>query len=170
MLTGRRWRQKATAVDRAGDTGRVNEFDPAPILRQLEELRSRHHLEVSAAYVRGQETMADAVIGLIDGCDRAIASIPPEGVDWATGMTLLRDEAIAALVAVGYEPLDAVGARFDPAEHEAVAGLGEYVIECTRRGWRKGEHLLRPAQVVVGALHDQRLWQEEPELRRRRST
>jgi molecular chaperone GrpE len=62
---------------------------------------------------------------------------------------------VAALREAGVEPIEAVGRPFDPTVHEAVATiLGDaadvgLVARETRRGWRLGGELLRPARVVV---------------------
>jgi molecular chaperone GrpE len=64
---------------------------------------------------------------------------------------------MTALREAGAEPVDSVGQPFDPNVHEAVAtsssesGESGTVVRELRRGWRLGDELLRPAQVVVAA-------------------
>ncbi len=60
-----------------------------------------------------------------------------------------------ALREAGAEPVPTVGRPFDPAVHEAVAVAPANgappgtVVREVRRGWRLGDELVRPAQVVV---------------------
>ena len=64
---------------------------------------------------------------------------------------------VKALREAGAEPIDSVGAPFDPRLHEAVATVPSNdaepgtVVGEIRRGWRLGDQLLRPAQVAVAA-------------------
>lgn len=54
----------------------------------------------------------------------------------------------------GLERIEALGAPFDPAEHEAVlhddSGDGEAVVEVFRTGYRLKGRVIRPAMVKVG--------------------
>jgi molecular chaperone GrpE len=64
---------------------------------------------------------------------------------------------VNALHEAGVDPIDAVGQRFDPKVREAVATIPSgsvepgFVVREVRRGWRLGDELLRPSQVVVAA-------------------
>ena len=64
---------------------------------------------------------------------------------------------LGALRAAGAEPVESKGRPFDPNVHEAVATVPSGDVEPgtvaheVRRGWRLGDDLLRPAQVVVAA-------------------
>src|SRR6516162_5300000 len=64
---------------------------------------------------------------------------------------------VKALREAGADPIESVGARFDPRLHEAVATVPSNDVEPgtvvgeIRRGWRLGDQLLRPAQVAVAA-------------------
>ncbi|HEX9443305.1 MAG TPA: nucleotide exchange factor GrpE, partial [Candidatus Binatia bacterium] len=55
----------------------------------------------------------------------------------------------------GVNPIAALGERFDPAKHEAVAQLESRehdpntVVEEHQKGYYLADRLLRPAQVVV---------------------
>jgi molecular chaperone GrpE len=70
-------------------------------------------------------------------------------------MAATHRQFMTALREAGAEPLDSVGQPFDPNVHEAVATAPSEsvepgtVIRELRRGWRLGDELLRPAQVVV---------------------
>jgi len=71
------------------------------------------------------------------------------------GFELIRAKFLKILAEEGVTPLDAVGKLFDPACHQAVSfvehrGLTDQtVVELARPGYRMGDRMLRPAQVVV---------------------
>ncbi len=89
------------------------------------------------------------------------------------GFQMVYDQLIGALKIFGVTPLDVHESGFDPTHHEAVAHIpsDEYpadeIIAQTRRGWKLGEKLLRPVQVVIsagpGAPRDDELGQSQAE-------
>ena len=128
----------------------------------FENYRKRMAAEVQAASVRGKAELAGGLIGVIDNLERALAAAGIEpGAEttpedpMAQGVVLTYRELCAALERAGVEPFDPVGERFDPARHEALQKLpvdgaeAGTVVEVTQRGYRLGEHLIRPARVVV---------------------
>ena len=62
---------------------------------------------------------------------------------------------VSALRKAGAGPVESVGRPFDPKIHKAITMLPSdgvppgTVGRELRRGWRLGEELLRPAQIVV---------------------
>jgi molecular chaperone GrpE len=105
--------------------------------------------------VRGR--LLEPLFPLLDDLGRAFANVPAELEDdpWAQGIAMLRSRLQATLAGLGLEPVGVVGEPFDPARHEAVhhepdaTATGQDVIAVIRPGYRLGERLLRPAQVVV---------------------
>jgi molecular chaperone GrpE len=73
------------------------------------------------------------------------------------GFQMVHDQFAALLRKFGLTPLDVHEGHFDPHLHEAVSHVpsDEYaadeIVEQTRRGYRIGEKLLRPVQVVVSS-------------------
>ena len=71
------------------------------------------------------------------------------------GLKMIIGEFNKAFDTLGVKPLDAVGQKFDPALHEAVAHEASetvpegVVIKQWSNGFKMGEKLLRPARVVV---------------------
>jgi molecular chaperone GrpE len=74
-----------------------------------------------------------------------------------SGMTLVRKQLQDFLAENGLQPIDAVGKKFDPNLHEAIAHEpsdevpDHFVIRQTRRGYKYKDRLLRPAAVVVSS-------------------
>jgi len=81
----------------------------------------------------------------------------PEGVDesWVKGLELSVRKLEEALGTHGLQPIDAVGARFDPKLHEAVGHEEsrehpeDTVVAELRRGYRVRDRVVRPALVKV---------------------
>jgi len=71
------------------------------------------------------------------------------------GMKMINNEFSKAMEEFGVEEINAVGVKFDPKIHEAVAKESseeveeDSVIKQWRCGYKLGERLLRPATVVV---------------------
>ena len=74
-----------------------------------------------------------------------------------SGMTLVLKQLKDFLADNGLQPIEAVGQKFDPNVHEAIAHEPsdevpeETVIRQTRRGYRFKDRLLRPSTVVVSS-------------------
>jgi len=94
---------------------------------------------------------------LLDDLGRAFADVPGHLHDdpWAQGIGMLRSRLEGTLAGLGLEPVGMVGEPFDPTRHDAVhhepdpEADGQVVALVIRPGYRLGERLLRPAQVVV---------------------
>lgn len=73
------------------------------------------------------------------------------------GLRLVRTQFESALAKSNVTPIDAEGQPFDPNLHEAITHMPSpevpegTVIAQTRRGWKMGDKLLRPSQVVVSS-------------------
>jgi len=108
-----------------------------------------------AESIRGK--VLEPIFPLLDDLRRAFADVPPDLEDdpWARGIAMLRTRLEATLAGLGLELVGAVGEPFDPARHEAIyhepdpTGAGPNVAVVIRPGYRLGERLLRPAEVVV---------------------
>ncbi len=81
----------------------------------------------------------------------------PAGVDesWVKGLELSVRKLEEALGTHGLEPIDSVGSRFDPKQHEAVGHEEssehpeDTVVSELRRGYRIRDRVVRPALVKV---------------------
>ena len=149
---------------------------PAPDRRaeqlasQLEEANGRH-LRLAADFenykkrIRQEQldtmkyaaaTVAERLLPVLDDADRAI-SHAPEGVDesWLKGVRLTFQKLEEVLGSVGVERIEALGAPFDPKQHEAVASEEtakhpeDTVVAELRAGYRMHDRVLRPALVKV---------------------
>jgi molecular chaperone GrpE len=143
---------------------------PDALQRERDELHDRL-LRVTAEFDnyrkrtdRERRELSDAVAGdfardllpATDDLERALAAPAVAGDQvLRAGVELIHRQLIEALRRRGVTAFESVGQQFDPAWHEALAGVpaegrpdGEIVSE-VRRGYRIGSRLLRPALVQV---------------------
>ena len=90
-------------------------------------------------------------LGLADCAQNGTAETVTEGFQ------LIYNQLRSALEKAGVQTIDAEGQPFDPNLHEAISMLpsdtvpAEQVLAQSRRGYKIGAKLLRPAQVVVSS-------------------
>jgi molecular chaperone GrpE len=104
-----------------------------------------------------QHASADLIGRLLPVLDdlRNVLEHKPRGIDesWAKGLELSVRKLEEALGTHGLQPIDAVGARFDPKVHEAVGHEEstehpeDTVVSELRRGYRIRDRVVRPALV-----------------------
>lgn len=115
----------------------------------LENYRKRAGQEVERQVAEQAERALLEWIEAVDSVDRALRMAPSDG------LRSVREQMATILARQGVERIGAAGDRFDPELHEAVAAQESEevpegsVIEVSRPGYRRGERVLRPAQVVV---------------------
>jgi molecular chaperone GrpE len=96
---------------------------------------------------------------ILDDFERAMASATEAEREssWGQGLLLVERNLRGLLAAEGVEPIDAQGAEFDPRLHEAVGSAPSAqvpegrVLHVARQGYRKGDRVLRPTQVIVAS-------------------
>jgi molecular chaperone GrpE len=106
-----------------------------------------------------QHGSAELIARLLPGLDDLLNALAhkPEGIDeaWIKGVELSVRKLEDALRAHGVEPIEAVGAAFNPKFHEAIGHeiSDEYpedtVVRELRRGYRMRDRVVRPALVNV---------------------
>jgi molecular chaperone GrpE len=120
--------------------------------RRVEEERAQQARDATLAYIK-------RLLPILDDFERALASGTPEDLDssWGKGVQLVERNLRSLLAADDVQRITAEGAEFDPREHEAVGRQASsdvpegHVVHVVRPGYRKGERVIRPAQVVVSA-------------------
>lgn len=124
---------------------------------EFDNYRKRIERERQAQLEATVASVVEDLLPLMDDLERALAAEPgPEGADaYRRGVELIHRQMTDLLRKRGVEPIEAVGADFDPNLHEAVSydavegrRDGE-IIEEFRKGYRLGDRLLRPSMVRV---------------------
>ena len=124
-------------------------------LADADNLRKRHAREIAQLRDRERAEVARDWLPVLDNLDRALehAGTDPDAI--VEGVRAVRNEAVDLLSRLGYPRRDDLGARFDPARHDAVAAIPTTaappgtVVEVVQPAYGDGDHQLRPAQVVV---------------------
>ncbi len=125
------------------------------LLADFDNFRRRVTREQEATRREGRRAALGPLLPVVDTLERALATGSTDP-DFCEGVAATHRLFLAALREAGAEPVESVGEPFDPKVHEAVstvpaAGIEPgTVVREIRRGWRLGDQLLRPAQVVVG--------------------
>jgi len=158
------------APEAPGQTSPAAEARAGQLASRLEEANSRH-LRLAADFenykkrVRQEQldtmkyaaaTVAERLLPVLDDADRA-RSHAPEGIEegWLKGVRLTFQKLEEVLASVGVERIEALGAQFDPKQHEAVGSEEtakhpeDTVVAELRAGYRMHDRVLRPALVKV---------------------
>jgi molecular chaperone GrpE len=110
-------------------------------------------------YVRfANESLVRELLPVLDNFDRALDAARGDAgaAAWTAGIELIHRELLRALEKFGVTPFSAIGERFDPARHEAVARVPAgadqpemTAVAETLRGYQMHGRVLRPALVTV---------------------
>lgn len=128
----------------------------------FDNYRKRIDRERTETYNRVVADIAGKLLPVSDNLKRALeteASVEATESDefrhFLSGVDLISKQLNGVLDAYGVKPIDAVGQKFDPHQHEAVVmeATDEYepdtVIQEIRSGYKIGDKLIRPAMVKV---------------------
>ena len=122
-------------------------------LRQMAEFdnyRRRTNKEKLELIETAGERIFKDMLPLVDDFERAIKATDDEGVK------LIYQKFLSFLDKNDVHPIETDGADFNTDEHEAITtfAAGEdkkgKVIDCTQRGYKLGDKVIRFAKVVVG--------------------
>jgi molecular chaperone GrpE len=120
--------------------------------RRMDDERQQQALNATIGFIQ-------RLLPVLDDFERALTNATPEDLEssWGRGVLLVERNLRGILAAEDVQRISAEGAEFDPREHEA---LGQeptaavppgHVVHVVRPGYRKGERIIRPAQVIVAA-------------------
>ncbi len=123
----------------------------------LSNLKRRSEQELQEFGKFANQLFATDVLRIVDSLDRALQAIPENirGFTWIDGLLVFRAQINSLLKSQGVEEVKAMGEKFDPRYHEAVAqdgksGSAGVVQEVFQTGYTMHDRLLRPALVKVG--------------------
>lgn len=125
----------------------------------FDNYRKRSYKEMMQARLESKIDSITPVLNVFDHFDMAMMAMnQAENVDAIRdGMNMILTEFQKALDDLGVEKINAVGKKFDPTIHEAIANEPsneveeEHVVKQWRSGYRIGERVIRPANVVVSS-------------------
>ena len=120
----------------------------------------REAIEMISANNDGITDMViEGLLPIADGLDAGIKTgneMPDSEMDsWIDGLRIVHQRVMELLDRLDVHPLHSVGENFDPARHTAVAVehkqevSDNVVLEEQRRGYMRGEKVIRYAEVIV---------------------
>ncbi|TVR44415.1 MAG: nucleotide exchange factor GrpE [Planctomycetota bacterium] len=125
----------------------------------FDNIRKRLRREAAEAGNRAIARFARPLLLQMDNFGHALEAANPDAfMDFAMGVTMIRDGLLSALNEGGIAPIESQG-PFNPAHHEVVAEIPSdlpkgHIVAVQRAGFKLGEQLVRAAQVVVSAGQD----------------
>lgn len=120
------------------------------MMAEFDNYRRRTNKEKLELMATAGERIFTEMLPLVDDFERALAVIEDEGVK------LIYQKFIAFLEKNDVHAIETEGVDFNTDEHEAVTtfAAGEEqkgkVIDCTQKGYKLGDKVIRFAKVVVG--------------------
>ena len=150
-------RQAEGAAQAAGQAGEGSGEGSSPgederylrALADLDNYRKRAGQEIDRRVAERSEQLLLEWLQAVDSVERALR------MQASDGLRSVLEQMDAILARQGVERIGAEGDRFDPELHEAVAvdqtgkAPDRTVVDVARSGYRRGDQVLRPAQVVV---------------------
>jgi molecular chaperone GrpE len=129
------------------------------VAADFDNYRKRTARDQEALVARAHERLVKELLPVLDDLERALgAAAEHEEAKLEEGVRLVHRELSHVLQKEGLITVDTEG-KFDPHEHEALltqpseAEEGA-ILEVIQKGYRLGDHVLRPARVVVSAGGD----------------
>lgn len=134
------------------------------LVAEFDNFRKRNARDYVETLEAAQGKAYASLFPVVDNFERAFQDAPAEG-DWtpadpaafAKGMRLIREQLRTILSDAGVEEIPSEGAAFDPNLHDALTQMphdtvpADHVAAVHARGWKKGDKILRHAQVIVSS-------------------
>jgi molecular chaperone GrpE len=126
----------------------------------FENYKRRCAREKEEAIKYANTSLLEKLVSIVDHLELGLEAARVGGGEKSpiySGMSLVLKQLQDLLAENGLQPIEAVGQKFDPNLHEAIAhepgdDIPEgIVIRQTRRGYRFKDRLLRPSAVVVSS-------------------
>jgi molecular chaperone GrpE len=125
----------------------------------FDNYKKRSAREKEEAIKYANSSLLEKLISIVDNFELGLeaARAESEKSPIFSGMSMVLKQLMDFLADSGLQPIDAVGQKFDPNLHEAIAHEPNNkvpegsVIRQTRRGYRMKDRLLRPSSVVVSS-------------------
>jgi len=125
----------------------------------FENYKKRSAREKEEAIKYANSSLLEKLIAIVDNFELGLEAARAEGEKSPvfSGMSMVLKQLMDFLADSGLQPIDAMGKKFDPNLHEAIAHEPSdevpegTVIRQTRRGYKMKDRLLRPSSVVVSS-------------------
>lgn len=124
---------------------------------EFDNYRKRTARDMEDLRKTASQALIKDLLPVVDNLERALAHATDKEDPLVKGMEMVMKQFLDVLAARGVVPIAAVGEKFDPQHHEALANQpsdehaeGVVVLEY-ERGYRIADQVLRPSRVVVSS-------------------
>jgi len=124
---------------------------------EFDNFRKRIERERAESGLAGAREVLQRLLPVLDNIERALRTSEASNDPLRKGVELVHQQFLDLLKKEGMQPIDALGARFDPRLHEAVEVLdvpgfeADMILEEMQKGYTFNDRLLRPALVKVAS-------------------
>jgi len=145
-----------------GEPSQKDDNDPARLRERLARLQADFENTRKRSLKEQEEFREYAVLDVakdllpvVDSLERALQASPSDSTDLRSGVELTHKQLLDVLFKIGVCPIHALGERFDPRIHHAVATVDTDLVEDQtvvgelQCGYKFKDRLLRPAMVTV---------------------
>jgi molecular chaperone GrpE len=123
----------------------------------MDNYRKRQRRLAEEQIAAGRERVLRSLLDVADNLSRALRARDADRASLREGIEITLQSVNQALDREGVQPIEAKGAQFDPAWHEAVGTVPHRdvalppntVFEVSEKGYRMDDRILRPARVIV---------------------
>jgi molecular chaperone GrpE len=128
----------------------------ARLQAEFDNARKREIKERQDARDHATQSAVEPFLGVMDNFGLALKS-DSDLTQLRAGVQLILKQMDEALRSLNVQPVEAVGAQFDPRIHEALGSIetlehpDHQVLEEIRRGYKLRDKLLRPAMVRIAS-------------------
>jgi molecular chaperone GrpE len=137
--------------------GRIDEQRDAWMraLAETDNVRKRAQADIAAAHRYGVERFAESLLPVMDSLEAALVAAADSPQALRDGLELTLRQLKAAFQKAGMsEIVPAIGERFDPHKHQAMAAVESpaepnTIVAVMLKGYRLHDRILRPALVTV---------------------
>ncbi|HVU72829.1 MAG TPA: nucleotide exchange factor GrpE [Mycobacteriales bacterium] len=129
-------------------------------LADLDNLRKRTARDAQRQIDDERDRITAQWLPVVDSLERALEHARADPAEIVPGVKAVHSLAVELLARLGYPRREDVGAKFDPAHHDAVSTSSTAevpegtVVQVLRPGYGSDERQLRPASVVVASRPD----------------
>jgi molecular chaperone GrpE len=152
-------RIEALEKELAGEREKATEYMNRAMRAQadMSNASKRQQQKLSQMLQDELRSMVYKQLAVLDSFDRAFSVLPQEFAHftWVEGMGLIQNQLFSILYQVGVTPIEALGKKYDPLEHEAVAyeetanTPEDNVTAELQRGYKLLGQVIRPALVKI---------------------
>ena len=124
-------------------------------MAEADNVRKRAQADVAAAHKYGVERLAESMLPVMDSLEAALVATEASPQAVREGLELTLKQLQAGFQKMGLAAIaTAVGERFDPHRHQAVAAVESTsepntVVEVLQKGYLLHDRVIRPALVTV---------------------